>query len=216
MRSARSRRKSCIISTMRRTPCSVKAPETTGLLRVGQAHVEPPRVRHLGLDVVVRRERRGQVRDVRQAVGEADVLDEVGRVGEARLAGPMVEDLEAARAGHEVDPIAAEVGVRVALAVVQDERARRGLRSPSRRRRAGRGRGRSRPGAGRGRGGAGAGSAPRTSMPTSARIRFASSRMRAMRSGSRIERVGRMGPASIPAHGPVLGARPCTVDPARD
>ena len=30
IRSARSRRKSCIISTMRRTPCSVKAPETTG------------------------------------------------------------------------------------------------------------------------------------------------------------------------------------------
>ena len=31
MRSARSARKSCIISTIRSTPCSVKAPETTGL-----------------------------------------------------------------------------------------------------------------------------------------------------------------------------------------
>ena len=30
MRSARSARNSCIISTMRGTPCSVKAPETTG------------------------------------------------------------------------------------------------------------------------------------------------------------------------------------------
>ena len=30
MRSARSARKSCIISTIRGTPCSVKAPETTG------------------------------------------------------------------------------------------------------------------------------------------------------------------------------------------
>ena len=30
MRSARSRRKSCIISTIRGTPCSVNAPETTG------------------------------------------------------------------------------------------------------------------------------------------------------------------------------------------
>ena len=31
MRSARSRRKSSIISTIRGTPCSVKAPDTTGL-----------------------------------------------------------------------------------------------------------------------------------------------------------------------------------------
>jgi hypothetical protein len=34
MRSARSRRKSCIISTMRGTPCSVKAPDTTGLFEL--------------------------------------------------------------------------------------------------------------------------------------------------------------------------------------
>ena len=108
----------------------------------------------------------------------------------------MVQDLEAARARHEVDAIAADVGVRVALAVEQGERARRGLdrllddiageedpavrvlgQAVSRRRWR-------RP-------------APRTSMPTSARIRFASSRMRAMRSGSSIEMVGRMGLASI-------------------
>ena len=34
MRSARSRRKSCIISTIRGTPCSVKAPETTGFFEL--------------------------------------------------------------------------------------------------------------------------------------------------------------------------------------
>ena len=50
---------------------------------------------------------------------EPDVLDEVGRVREARLAGPVVEDLEPGRARHEMDAVAAEVGVRVAVAVVQ-------------------------------------------------------------------------------------------------
>ena len=34
MRSARSARKSCIISTMRSVPCSVKAPETTGFFEL--------------------------------------------------------------------------------------------------------------------------------------------------------------------------------------
>ena len=95
------------------------------LVRVGQGHVEAPRVRDVGLDVVVGREGRGQVRDVGQAVGEPDVLDEVGRVGEAGLAGPVVEDLEAGRARHEVDAVAADVGVRLAGAVVQQERGGR-------------------------------------------------------------------------------------------
>ena len=40
------------------------------LVRVGQGHVEPPGVGDLGLDVVVGREGRGQVRDVGQAVGQ--------------------------------------------------------------------------------------------------------------------------------------------------
>ena len=96
------------------------------LVRVGQGHVQPPGVRDLGLDVVVGRERRREVRDVGEPVGQPDVLDEVGRVREARLAGPVVEDLEPGRAGHEVDAVAAEVGVRLAVPVVQDERARRG------------------------------------------------------------------------------------------
>ena len=52
-----------------------------------------------------------------EAVGEADVLDEVGRVREADLAGPMVQRLEARRARDEVDAVAAEVGVRLAVAV---------------------------------------------------------------------------------------------------
>ena len=68
------------------------------LVRVGQGHVEAPRVRDAGLDVVVGREGRGEVRDVGQAVAEPDVLDEVGRVREARLAGPVVEHLEPRRA----------------------------------------------------------------------------------------------------------------------
>ena len=69
------------------------------LLRVGQGHVEAPRVGHLGLDVVVGREGRGEVRRCcSRPSREADVLDEVGRVREARLAGPVVEDLEAGRA----------------------------------------------------------------------------------------------------------------------
>ena len=96
------------------------------LVRVGQGHVQPPRVRDLRLDVVVGRERRGEVRDVGEPVGQPDVLDEVRRVRQARLAGPMVEDLEPGRAGHEMDPVAAEVGVRLAGPIEQDERARRG------------------------------------------------------------------------------------------
>ena len=50
---------------------------------------------------------------------------------------------------------------------------------------------------------------PRTSMPTSARIRFASSRMRAMRSGSRTVRVGRMGGLRIRGRGRPWRRVPC-------
>src|SRR3990170_1803017 len=70
MRSARSRRKSCIISTMRGTPCSVKAPG----------------VRDADFDVVVGGERGREVGDVAEAVGEPDVLHEVGRAGQPDLA----------------------------------------------------------------------------------------------------------------------------------
>jgi hypothetical protein len=52
-------------------------------LRVRQDEVEAPRVGDLRLDVVVRRERRREVRDVLEAVAEPDVLDEVRRVREA-------------------------------------------------------------------------------------------------------------------------------------
>jgi hypothetical protein len=37
IRSSRSRRKSCIISTIRGTPCSVKAPDTIGLVELVRA-----------------------------------------------------------------------------------------------------------------------------------------------------------------------------------
>ena len=59
---------------------------------------------------------------MRQAVAEPDVLDEVGRVGQACLAGPVVEDLQAAGAGHEVDAIAADVRVGLAVAIEEPER----------------------------------------------------------------------------------------------
>ena len=157
MRSVEVGRKSCIISTMRGTPCSVKAPETTGCFELVSDQVQAPRVGHLGLDVVVRRERRREVGDVLQAVGEADVLDEVGRVGEADLAGPVVEDLQPGRAGHEVDAVAPEVGVRVAVAVVERERPGGAARSPAPRRPAGTACGRRRrPSAGRARSAGGA------------------------------------------------------------
>ena len=96
MRSSRPARNSSIISTIRGTPCSVNAPLDDRLRRVREDHVEPPRVADLGLDVVVRRERGREVRDVLEAVAEADVLREVGRVREARLAGPVVLDLQPA------------------------------------------------------------------------------------------------------------------------
>ena len=62
--SARSRRKSCIISAMRGTPCSPKAPDTTGFFEVDHRHVQAPGVGHLRLDVGVGRERRREVGDV--------------------------------------------------------------------------------------------------------------------------------------------------------
>ena len=62
---------------------------------------------------------------MRQPVAQPDVLDEVGRVRQAHLAGPVVEDLQPARAGHEVDPVATDVGMRVAVAVVEPEGLRR-------------------------------------------------------------------------------------------
>jgi hypothetical protein len=62
---------------------------------------------------------------VRQSVAEPDVLDEVGRVREPGLAGAMVHDLEPARAGYEVHVPAADLGMRVAIAVVQREGFRR-------------------------------------------------------------------------------------------
>ena len=95
------------------------------LLRVRQRHEQSPRIRHLGFDVEVRRERRRQVGDVAEAVRESDVLDEVRRVGKACLARSVVLHPEAGRTRHEVDPIPTQIGVSRAVAVVQDERARR-------------------------------------------------------------------------------------------
>ena len=101
-----------------------EGPRHDRLLRVRQDHVQAPGIGHLGLDVVVGREGRREIRDVVEPVADPDVLDEVGRVGEACLAGPVVEHLQPGRARHEVDPVAAQVRVRVAVAVVQGERLR--------------------------------------------------------------------------------------------
>ncbi len=95
------------------------------LVRVGQGHVEPPGIGHLGLDIVVGREGRGEVRDIGQAVADADVLHEIRGVGQTSLPGPVVEDLEPRRAGHEMDPIATDIGVWLARPVVQPEGLRR-------------------------------------------------------------------------------------------
>jgi hypothetical protein len=84
---------------MRGTPCSVKAPLTI--------------------------ERGGQVGDMLQPIAQPRVLDEIARVGRARLVRAVVKDLQAARSGHEVHPVAAQGGVRLPGAVVQCELARR-------------------------------------------------------------------------------------------
>ena len=147
---------------------------------------------------------------------EPDVLDEVGRVREARLAGPVVEDLEPGRTRHEVDAVAAEVGVRLAVAVVQQERARRASRSPPRRRRAGRGRARRCASSGRPCSSSRRRiSGPRISIPTSARTRIASSTIRSMSSGSRMDRDGRINAPRIGAameaiSVPVAGGPACS------
>ena len=90
-------------------------------VRVRQGHVQAPGVRDVGLDVVVGREGRGQIRDIGQAVADADVLDEVRGIGQTSHSGPVVEDLEPRRSGHEMDPIATDVGVSLAGPVVQPE-----------------------------------------------------------------------------------------------
>ena len=123
-RSSAPSRKSAIISAIRGTPCSVKAPDTTGFVEFVEAEVEAPGVGDLRLDVA-RRERRREVRDVREAVAEPDVLGEVLAHRQPRLARPVVEHLQPGRAGDEVDPILAEVRPRLAAAVVQGEAARR-------------------------------------------------------------------------------------------
>ena len=101
-------------------------PRYDRLLRVGQRHVQAPRVGDLGLDVGVRREGGGQIGDVLEPIGETDVLDEVRRVGQADLARPVIEPLESRRSRHEVDAVAAEVGMRVAVPIEECERLRRG------------------------------------------------------------------------------------------
>jgi hypothetical protein len=95
-----------------------------GLARVRQAQVEAPGIGDLRLDVVVGRERRSEMGDVVEGVGQPRVLDEVRRVGEPCIARAVVEHLEATGAGHEVHAVAADLRVRFTLAIVEREGAR--------------------------------------------------------------------------------------------
>ena len=60
-----------------------------------------------------------------EAVAQARVLDEIGRVRQARFAAAVVLDLQAARSWHVVNIVAADLRVRIAIAVMQRERLRR-------------------------------------------------------------------------------------------
>jgi hypothetical protein len=102
-------------------------PRHDGLLRRRQAHVEPPGVRDLRLDVIVGRERRGEVGDVLEPVTQPRVLDEVAGVREPSLVRAVVENLQAARGGHEVHVVAAELGVGLAVAIVERDGLRGAL-----------------------------------------------------------------------------------------
>ena len=109
------------MAAMRGTPCSVKAPLTTGLrvlVRIMYRRQASETWASMSALVEKAVARYGMCW---QAVAEPDVLHEVGRVRQAHLARPMVEDLQPARAGHEVDAVAADVGMRVAVAVVEPE-----------------------------------------------------------------------------------------------
>ena len=136
---------------------------------------------------------------------EPDVLDEVGRVREAYLAGPMVEDLRPRRARARSGR-GRRRGRRAGCRRGRTARRPSGRwRWRARRRRAGRGPGRRwRRAAGRPRARRRRISGPRTSMPGSARIRFASSTMRSMSSSDRTVRRGRTGASSprVPHRGP--------------
>ncbi len=56
-----------------------------------------------------------------EAVGHAHVLGEVGRIRQSQLTGPMVQPFETGRTRDEMDAVAAQIGVRVAVAVIQPE-----------------------------------------------------------------------------------------------
>ena len=210
MRSARSRRNSSIISTIRGTPCSVKAPDTTGLLRVGQDQEEAPRVRDLCLDVLVGREGRRQVRRCAARPSPRRTYSTKSVVfGEAGLAGAVVEHAcRPRRAGHEVDAVSAEVGVRVAVPVVQHERATGRRDRHARRLRVGTGPGR-RPRSSAGRLRAAVGASRARGPPCRSRRGSASPRRECVRAGRRTGRSGVVASrSSVPQHRSAARARP--------
>src|SRR4029077_9923922 len=62
-----------------------------------------------------------------EPIGDTHVLDEVTGVGVARLAAAVIENEQPARAGDEMHLIAAELGVRRAVAVIERKALRGGL-----------------------------------------------------------------------------------------
>ena len=191
MRSSRPARNSAIISTIRGDAVLGEGAATDGLASSssGPGRAATRRETWASMSSFVENAV-ARYGDVLEAVAEADVLGEVGRVGEARLAGPVVEDLQAARAGHEVDAVAAELRVGLAVAVVERERAGRGRDRRLDDVRAGRGRG-SRRGRAAGRARGGAASSRGRGSPSRPRRGRASPRRRSGRSARRRGSSGR-------------------------
>ena len=52
-----------------------------------------------------------------ETVAQTCVFDEVGRIRQSRLAGPMILDLQSAGAGYVVNVVTANFRVRIAVAV---------------------------------------------------------------------------------------------------
>ena len=74
------------------------------LMGVGEAEIEAPGVGDF-FGNIVGGKGGGQIGDVRQDVGQASVVDKIGRIGWARLAAAMVQNVQAAGTGGEVHVI---------------------------------------------------------------------------------------------------------------
>ena len=73
------------------------------------------------LDILVGRERGCQVGDVVETVAEARIFDKVGRVGQACFPAAVILDFQATGPRHEMHVVAADLGKRLAIAIMQRE-----------------------------------------------------------------------------------------------